>query len=381
MADLKEIYLQKCSDFACEPIPLVLELFDSGKPLSVIDLSGKHPKLFKSRVQSMQVFALCEALYDEPTVQHILLPFNNLDDMAAQALARLIQVNKGVRMVDLRGNEVTAKGVAALAEVLSRPDCALQGLILRGNPVGDEGVMAIADMLRSNRSLALLDAADTRMGVRGVLALVNALTPSATPPSAADNTKLRVLDLEDVQIQPPQSSTVQHLCRMLSANTSLTELSLAKHKLVDSQLEELVAYGLAANRSITSLNLRANRLSPFAGPTLERLLTEASLQRLDLSHNALGSDGALALARCLPYCHGLRALDLRSNNIGEPGLTALAEALPLAQGLQELLVWGNAFGPGACRSFQDALAQPGLAALTTDIRPYEVDGEVHVALA
>ena len=40
----------------------------------------------------LQVFALCEALYEEPSVQQILLPFNNLDDMAAQALARLIQV-------------------------------------------------------------------------------------------------------------------------------------------------------------------------------------------------------------------------------------------------------------------------------------------------
>ena len=38
---------------------------------------------------------------------------------------------------------------------------------------------------------------------------------------------------------------------------------------------------------------------------------------LDLSYNSLGNDGALCLARSLPYSHWLRRLDLRSNNISE----------------------------------------------------------------
>lgn len=40
-----------------------------------------------------QVFALCEALYEETSVEALLLPFNFLNDMAVQAIARLIQVH------------------------------------------------------------------------------------------------------------------------------------------------------------------------------------------------------------------------------------------------------------------------------------------------
>jgi hypothetical protein len=52
---------------------------------------------------------------------------------------------------------------------------------------------------------------------------------------------------------------------MLACNSVLTELGLSKHKLVDSQLETLVTYGLLRNTSLTSLDVRANKLSGFSG--------------------------------------------------------------------------------------------------------------------
>ena len=40
----------------------------------------------------VQVFALCEALYEDTHVASLDLSFNNLNDTAAQALSRLIKV-------------------------------------------------------------------------------------------------------------------------------------------------------------------------------------------------------------------------------------------------------------------------------------------------
>lgn len=40
----------------------------------------------------MQVVALCEALYEDTSITNLDLSYNNLNDMAAQALARLIKV-------------------------------------------------------------------------------------------------------------------------------------------------------------------------------------------------------------------------------------------------------------------------------------------------
>ncbi len=67
-------------------------------------------------------------------------------------------------------------------------------------------------------------------------------------------------------MQGPQDSTFQHMVRMLACTTSLTDLSLAKHRMTDPQLEQLVTFGFARSKAAwTSLSLRGNRLSPFAG--------------------------------------------------------------------------------------------------------------------
>lgn len=381
---MKELYLQKCSDFACEPLVPVLQMLDAGLALEVIDLSGKRKELFNKRVQPMQVFALCEALYEYDKLRVLRLPYNFLNDMAVKALARLIQVNRGLQLLDLGGNEVTAEGAAGLAEVLARPDASLQGLILRSNPLGDKGGLAVADMLRTNTSLLMLDLGDTRLGMKGVMGIANAMTDTGEGPA---NATLQILDLEDAQLQAPADCTAacQALARMLSATPSLTELSLAKCRLADSHLELLVTYGWgrggAAAGALTALSLRGNRLSAFSGPTLERLLSLCPrLHRLNLAANQLANDGCVALARCLPYCPQLQALDVRGNGVGDVGLSALAGVLPLVPSLQELTVWGNDFGPGGARALSEALSSPALQGLRCDARPYTVDGQVQVAL-
>lgn len=55
------------------------------------------------------------------------------------------------------------------------------------------------------------------------------------------------------------------LSQMLARNQSLQQLGLSKHGMVDSQLNTLVTYGLLRNTTLTSLDLKANRLSAFAG--------------------------------------------------------------------------------------------------------------------
>ncbi len=60
---------------------------------------------------------------------------------------------------------------------------------------------------------------------------------------------------------------VLNIARMLACNSTLSELGLSKHRLVDSQLETLISYGLLRNASLTSLDLRANKLSGFSGAT------------------------------------------------------------------------------------------------------------------
>ena len=62
----------------------------------------------------VQVFALCEALYEDTHVASLDLSYNNLNDTAAQALSRLIKVR------GRWGKGVQGWGAQAQAEALSR---------------------------------------------------------------------------------------------------------------------------------------------------------------------------------------------------------------------------------------------------------------------
>jgi Ran GTPase-activating protein (RanGAP) involved in mRNA processing and transport len=189
--------------------------------------------------------------------------------------------------------------------------------------------------------------------MKGLIQLCTALGggDGDTPP----HTSLQALDIGAPIINTQQQTVVLAIASMLARNSALRELGLSKMKLTDSQLETLVEYGLLRNTSLTSLDLRANRLSGFSGPHLERVVSECrQLTTLNLEANMLGDAGAGALAGCLPFAPWLVSLNLRSNTIGEQGLRALAAAF-CAPHLRRLLLWGNAFGPGASHALHEAL--------------------------
>ena len=110
---------------------------------------------------------------------------------------------------------------------------------------------------RINATLQVLDVCKTEMGIKGVIALCTALVDV--------NTTLQVFDMGHPLIHMEQDTTILNISRMLACNTSLRELGLSKHTMVDSQFESLVTYGLLRNSSLTKLNLACNKLSPFAG--------------------------------------------------------------------------------------------------------------------
>jgi Ran GTPase-activating protein (RanGAP) involved in mRNA processing and transport len=87
------------------------------------------------------------------------------------------------------------------------------------------------------------------------------------------------------------------------------------------------------------------RVSAAAGVVLLRALaTHVSVARLDLRWNALGLDGAQALAAALRTNTSLTVVQVCGNRIGDVGLTALAEALIQNRTVQELTVGHNGVG-------------------------------------
>jgi len=82
------------------------------------------------------------------------------------------------------------------------------------------------------------------------------------------------------------------------------------------------------NPALRALRFAHSRLPGDVGARLGQALAgNEGLTDLDLSYNALGDAGALAVASALRLCPALRALNLAANGIGEIGAQAFVQAL------------------------------------------------------
>jgi Ran GTPase-activating protein (RanGAP) involved in mRNA processing and transport len=114
-------------------------------------------------------------------------------------------------------------------------------------------------------------------------------------------------------------------------------------KLSDTQTRRLVQ-GLAPLKDGQLQELILPCIKPFKAVT-KLLSTLSSLQRLDLSKNMLGDEGAIELAKCLGDLVGLRRLNLGGkNNIGGDGCRVLAAKFARIPSLEELLLPNNHMG-------------------------------------
>lgn len=65
--------------------------------------------------------------------------------------------NNILRVLDLTGNEIAAKGCEALAKYLTQDSCVLESLHLGCNKAADYGAKAMAQAIHQNKSLVHLD--------------------------------------------------------------------------------------------------------------------------------------------------------------------------------------------------------------------------------
>eukprot|EP00798_Chlamydomonas_sp_ICE-L_P008495 gene8495-4856_t len=128
MEGLKEAYLAKSGDFACEPIKALLD---------DLDTAGDS------------LLPFVRPLYEDTIIGELDLSYNRLDDLAAQSVARLIKMNRSIHRINLNGNNISHVGATYLAEALSEPGVTLEWLQLAGNgDIGDDGFASVGEMLR-----------------------------------------------------------------------------------------------------------------------------------------------------------------------------------------------------------------------------------------
>ena len=212
----------------------------------------KDQKIFNDTLENIQKDQVSNPLdlyYQKLTENDILF------------LTRALANNHAITNLNLRGNNIDAKGVIPLAK-----NCSLTELNLGENQIGAEGARALAN----NRSLSWLSLSGNNIRSEGAKAF-------------AKNHFLISLNLWDNNIAEGGSA--------FANNGSLTELNIGKN-----HIGAEVAIALANNRFLTTLNLWGNKILAEGA---RALVSNHSITSLDLSFNNIGDAAQEAINEML----------------------------------------------------------------------------------
>jgi Ran GTPase-activating protein (RanGAP) involved in mRNA processing and transport len=171
-------------------------------------------------------------------------------------------------------------------------------------------------------SLGVLFVDDTEIGLIGIFEIVNALCAN---PKGCTLTRLSLTNAihenEDNSIEMVQQVAIQFVSLILQKTSKLKRLYLSSMYLGDNFLT-IFADGIKYNTQLEKFY--------FRGPA------ESTMQG-----NVLTAVGAAALATALDYNKTLVELDLTNNAIGDNGSIALADTLQNNRNHLEVLILGN----------------------------------------
>jgi NLR family CARD domain-containing protein 3 len=111
--------------------------------------------LTHNQVSDKGVHALAEALgINNNTLKQLGLGWNSITDKGAEHLAEMLKTNTKLLRMGLFNNEIGDRGVRLLAKALESPYRSLEGLCLDENTlVSDSSVDSLVNMIKHNQSL------------------------------------------------------------------------------------------------------------------------------------------------------------------------------------------------------------------------------------
>ncbi|KAK2565404.1 NACHT [Acropora cervicornis] len=198
----------------------------------------------------------------------------------------------GVKILGLRGNQITSEGAKYLACVLFNDWCQLEELYLGNNLIGDLGVEHLSEALCDGKS------------------------------------KIQTLDLSSNGIT---HNGVFFLCKALSSPVgNIKRLYLQNNRILDFGLQDLCESLSSGTCSLKVLFASSNSITDDGIAFVEKALAHKScgLQELYLGYNQVTDKGVKSLLQALPnHQFNLKVLSLANNPITDIGVKMLANAL------------------------------------------------------
>lgn len=183
-AQLTELVLSDCM-LSEEGAALLLQGLCANTILRRLDLKGNN-------LQARGAEALGKLLRQNKSIQSLTLEWNNLGawEEAFATFCRALAGNPALRQLDLRNNQISHQGAEELALAL-QANTGLQQLDLRWNNIGLLGGRALASCLSSNRSLWRLELAGNSVPSDVLRAVEQAMEHSQDREAASRESRAR----------------------------------------------------------------------------------------------------------------------------------------------------------------------------------------------
>jgi Ran GTPase-activating protein (RanGAP) involved in mRNA processing and transport len=276
----------------------------------------------------------------------------------------MLESNHCLKKLIVSSCSISLEGFECIARGLSR-NTSLESINLSNTDMTDTSAIALVYGLRTNKTLKYLDlsnnstlsqsgraAIEQLIGYNVLRELILAHTPDSVGASIlaselSDNHSLEKLDLERAFANGEGSETFRALCESLRGNTTLRHLDVGGNgvvldsvcagalKLDTMSLEKLILYG----NNATSCGITALAQS-LQGP--------CTLKYLSLIWCHLDDTGLLKLGEALITNVSLEVLDVRGNDFTDDAACQFFELLPQMKGLREvygLMINGDDVSP------------------------------------
>jgi hypothetical protein len=242
---------------------------------------------------------------------------DHFDCQQMEALAKGLKGNTTLQVLDLSRSRM--ESLAILAEGLQE-NKTLKVLKLRSLGFNDESIHVLIDAIKYHPQLEDLDLSFNHC------ASLDSLAELVNDPSC----RLSKLSLGYQNLWQSSRIDITAFARALRRNKSITAMSLARNKLVDSDIL-LLATALACNNTV---------------------------QVLDLRENMLSDEGIAILANTIQHGTGIRIINLAQNPFQETGASSLLKAVETNHKLVDVHVNETTYKCSEIR-YQTALNKAG----------------------
>ena len=273
----------------------------------------------------------------------------------AVLLIALAYGNVNIQVIEIVKCEISDGGAQILCDFL-KENRLLQKLQVSKSIISNKTMKQLIEVIQTNNTLLTFDVSHNDISDDGELAISEIFK---------HNKALKVLNIagNDINLQGAKviadcirkNTEITNITDSVQPCTTLKRLDISHNSI---SYDGAIAVGkyLGLNKTLEELNLSDNKICNYAiGIIIEAIESNTTLLELNISDNSISYDGAVAISKYVKANKTLKTLDLSLNRISSNGAVSIAEAITSNATLQKLDISHNIMSKDAIVLFSSYL--------------------------